>query len=151
MNEKFKLSKEYSVANDIWSLLLTISVLAYLIVGFGWHIWHPTWIIFILAVVVSIGLYVMCRVRYQKRAADYQLSFDKQFEASHSYSKCVKISGSLFILSIVCYCIVSSFTGLWHPMWLIFLGMAVLEQLIALIFKLSFKAATTVEEKSEEK
>ncbi|MBE5734883.1 MAG: hypothetical protein E7361_00295 [Clostridiales bacterium] len=139
MKESFKNSKEYSIAKDIWSLFITMAVFSYLFIGFVADMWHPTWIIFVVAIVLAIICFVINKVRFAKNKREYLMAFDKQFESTHIYAKCVKVSGWLFMLSIAGYIISASFTGLWHPLWLIFIGMAVVEQSMALVFKMSYK------------
>ncbi len=135
-------SKVYSVIKDIWSILLTLSVFVYLYIGFVKGIWHPTWLIFVGVILISIVMYLVCLSIFKKHNKGKECistPFDNLFEATIAYSKCVKISGWLFIASVLSYIIISSFTGLWHPLWLIFIGMAVVEQIVALSFKLIFK------------
>nr|WP_312578665.1 permease prefix domain 1-containing protein [Sedimentibacter sp.] len=43
--------------NNPWNdLILILSVTIYLILGFSMHLWHPGWIIFIIAITINIAL-----------------------------------------------------------------------------------------------
>jgi len=138
--KNYQKSKLYSIVKDIWSILFTIALLLYLGIGFFNKIWHPTWLMFVGAVALSLIIYVTSIVYYKKsNKKELTENFDLLFEASLLYAKCVKISGWLFVISVVSYILLASFSGLWHPLWLIFMVMAVIEQIIALIFKIKFR------------
>ena len=141
MDKSFRKSKQYSILEDIWSLCLTVAVFTYLAIGFFVKIWHPTWIIFVVAFLVALIFTMLLRKTYHKNQilSEDILEFNKQFELSQTYAKTVKVSGILFVLTIVCYVVTCSIIGLWHPLWLMFLLMAVIEQSVAIVFKAKFK------------
>ena len=66
----------------------------YLLIGFTTHVWHPTWLLFLLIPLVPIILY----------------SFGKGKKS---------ITGIVTLLTVIGYFILGSF-GLWHPGWIIF-------------------------------
>ena len=133
-------TKYHSIAQDVYGLAITSALLAYLLIGFLAQIWHPTWILFLGALGAGVITDLIGYSIYNSRIrGNDTLSFDKQFENSFVYTRSVRVSGYLFILSIIAYIISAAVTGLWHPLWLIFLGMAVIEQTIAIVMKSRYK------------
>ena len=72
-----------------------LCLIAYLTIGFVWHIWHPTWLIFFGIILVPIIL---------------QFNF-------------FKLLYPIAITAI--YIIFSKIYGIWHPLWIIFLTIPV--------------------------
>ena len=140
-------SKLYSVAKDIWSILFTIALFVYLFIGFVYDTWHPTWFLFIVIALLSIIIYFVSFTLFKKKCNNQEIKvpFDKTFETAIVYSKCVKISGWLFIVSVITYLVSASISGFWHPLWLIFLVMAIIEQTVAMFVKIRFKEASILE------
>lgn len=130
-------SKTKSIVGDIWSIFISLTLLIYLSIGCIWGIWHPTWVVFPIALAIIGVIDYIGFVRYSKNPTmdDDVDSFDKQFERTFTYAKCVKFSGILFAFTVVTYVVVNSFIGMWHPLWLMFFAMAVIEETCAIIFK----------------
>ena len=153
MDKNYFKSKQYSVAEDILSLSITIALTLYLGLGFFVHIWHPTWIVFVGAIIVSVLAYCIGYIHFKKIVlveGKEILPFNKQFETTFAYAKSVKVAGFLFILTIAVYVIICSFIGMWHPLWLIFFVMATIEQTIALVFKCCYKDYKILNESAAE-
>ena len=149
MDKNYFKSKQYSVAEDILSLCITIALTVYMGLGFYINIWHPTWLIFVGAIIISVVAYIVGYIIFKKANKDVVgeiLQFNKQFDTTPVYAKSVKVSGFLFILTIVIYVVVASVTSMWHPLWLLFLVMAIVEQTIALVFKCLYKDYKTNQE-----
>ncbi len=140
-------TKYHSVSQDVFGLAITCALLTYLLIGLFAGIWHPTWILFVIALCVGIVSDLIGYWIYNRKIkGNDALSFDKQFENSFVYSRSVRVSGYLFMFSIVAYVISAAFTGLWHPLWLIFIGMAVVEQTVAIVMKSRYKDFHPIEE-----
>lgn len=79
------------IKNRIISATPMICVFAYLLIGFVWDIWHPTWVIFFLIPIVPVVLYTKAaRIVYP-------------------------------IICVVIFLLLGFISNLWHPAWLIFL------------------------------
>ena len=139
MKNNYLKSKLYSISKDIFAILLSLSLLIYLSIGFVVKIWHPTWVVFIIAVVLATISNFICLAIYRKSSNETIDEFDKKYEKTPYYNKTVKISTYLLILSIVVYVVASSVTGLWHPLWLIFFVFTVVEEIMAMIRKIIYK------------
>ena len=79
------------IKGKIISATPMICVLAYLLIGFVWNIWHPTWVIFFLIPIVPVIL----------------------------YTKVAKIVYP--VICVVIFLLLGFISNLWHPAWLIFL------------------------------
>lgn len=77
------------------------ATVAYLIMGFGFHLWHPGWIIFL-----TIPLYYL-----------------PQSERSY-----LRLLGNPVMITII-YLLLGTMCNLWHPGWLIFLLIPFLQRL----------------------
>ena len=140
-NNNLDKSKYKSIAEDAWSILFGLALLIYLCIGIFAHIWHPSWVVFVIAVGVGTIISIICRDKYSRspKMDNNVDSFDKQFERTFIYNKCVKVSGILFAVTVITYVVVNSFVGMWHPLWLMFILMSVVEEISAIIFKIRFK------------
>lgn len=83
--------------NKIVALMPFISVILFFILGFGWNLWNPGWLVFLLIPLTAIIVN----------------AFDKNFMSG-------LVALSPFIATIT-YLIVGFTYNLWHPTWLIFL------------------------------
>ena len=140
MYKNFTKSKEWSVAKDIMSICVFLSVFVYLTIGFFVKIWHPSWLIFVLfgGIAISSVIYLAWKYGKNDKFLDNALSFDKQFEKSKNYNKSVKFSGVIFMITVIVYILLASFSGLWHPLWLIFFLMTIIDEIKALVVKLRY-------------
>ena len=95
-NLKLK-ENEGKETSTIISIVPFISLVSYLILGFGFDFWHPGWLVFAIVPLVVLVFTV----------------FDDNL-----------ISGLLAIIPfiiIISYFFVGFYLGIWHPTWLIFL------------------------------
>ncbi len=104
-----------SIKNRIISVTPMICLIAYLAIGFIWNIWHPTWAIFFLIIIVPIVL---------------NSSFSRIFYP---------------ILCIAAFVILGAVWGYWHPAWLIFLTIPVYYTLFEPCFQKKKKRIEVIE------
>lgn len=87
-----KISAISALAFPISMLIVTV---IYLIVGFTAHVWHPTWIMFSLPIIVSGTIECIAK----KNAEAFPLP----------------------VILVAIYLTVGFLWGLWHPLWCIFI------------------------------
>lgn len=83
----------------------------YFICGLGFHIWHPTWIVFLL--IPLVGCLSDCWGSKSKIKGG--------------------ISGGILFLSIIVYLLCGFYGQLWHIMWVVFLLVPISGLLLSLI------------------
>lgn len=93
-NTNSKKYKSNIVKGKITGAMPLIVTAVYLLIGFVWGIWHPTWLLFLLIPLVPIALY---GIGDNKKSAN----------------------GITTFIVIISYIILGLF-GYWHPGWLIF-------------------------------
>lgn len=92
--DTIKIKQHKNKRNKIIALMPFISVIIFMVLGFGWDLWHPGWMVFLLIPMTAIVL--------------------------NSDIKNAIIALSPFISTLV-YLLLGFKYGLWHPGWLIFL------------------------------
>ena len=96
--EKNKRKSKPSSINEIKGRITGATPLivtaVYLLIGFTTHVWHPTWLLFLLIPLVPIVLY---GIGNGKKS----------------------ITGIVTILTVISYFILGCF-GYWHPGWIVF-------------------------------
>ena len=83
--------------NKITALMPFISLIVFLILGFGWSLWHPGWLVFLSIPMVAIIVN----------------AFDKQ-----TMNGLVALSP---FVAVIVFLIIGFGWNLWHPGWLIFM------------------------------
>lgn len=96
VGDEFKKYKKSSKDNRIVALMPFLSVIAFMILGFGFDLWHPGWMVFF-----SIPISAILVNAFDKRSSGL-------------------VSLSPFI-AVVTYLILGFGFNLWHPGWLVFL------------------------------
>ena len=81
-----------------------IAVLSFLVIGFGWGLWHPGWLILVAAWAIK---------------AIYNIVVNKSLEGIGFGS-----------LAILIFFVMGLGWGLWHPGWLVFLVAGLLDSLL---------------------
>ena len=101
--------KHGKVGGAIISLTALLSAFVFLYIGFVLHTWHPTWLIFISIPIVS-SIVEIATKRSVKNA----------------------IPAIVSIICVVSYLYLGFFLGLWHPGWLIFFAIPVVQIIVGL-------------------
>lgn len=100
----------------LWFSVMMLSAGVYLICGFGFHLWHPTWITFIVGILVSYVSTIVFLWNNKKR-----------------FARIIDFIIISFLLSVILYLIVSFTTFIWGYSWLIFVGVLFLVMAIVSI------------------
>ncbi len=90
-----KKTKKSKIARKISAVTPLLSVLAFLILGFCFQLWHPGWVVFLLIPLVEIVMSI----------------------PEKGKGKWTSIA---FIVSLVGYLLIGFLAKIWHPSWLIF-------------------------------
>lgn len=93
------------------AILWPLCIIAFLILGFLYNLWHPAWLLFIGATLITIL---------------YNTWTDRRKEGKLLGA----IEGCLWILLIAGYLYAGFAHGLWHPGWLVFPIAALLEGIV---------------------
>lgn len=99
----YHLDNKNKIAGSIVGLVSVLAAFAFLFIGFTQHIWHPTWLVFLVIPVVSM-------------IADI---------ATKKKDPVGLVSSIVSTLCAVGYLYMGFFLGLWHPGWLIFFAVPI--------------------------
>lgn len=86
-----------------WFPYPMLTVIAYLVMGFGWGLWHPGWIVFL-----TIPAY-------------YSIAGWFSGSRKHSFLRAFPYT----MLVVIAFFLLGSIWGLWHPAWILFLTIPV--------------------------
>ncbi len=106
------------VCGFICGAVFFIGLMTYLLIGMLLGLWNPYWIIVVVSA-LSCGIigciFDMCNpVKREKKL--------KRGENPYTGAAC----GIIVLSCVIAYLTVSVFTGLWHPLWVIVVGGAVI-------------------------
>ncbi|MBN2540715.1 MAG: DUF1700 domain-containing protein [Bacilli bacterium] len=88
--------------NRITALMPFISVIVFMILGFGWGVWHPGWLVFL-----SIPMTAIVVNAFDKNSMDGFIALSP-------------------FVALIIFMVLGFGWGLWHPAWLIFLLVPIL-------------------------
>lgn len=91
----YKIDKRNKIYEKITGLVVFFCVITYLIVGFIFDTWHPTWLVFMLIPISGV-----------------------LFTTDTNINE--KIPGLTVFMCVITYVLLGYFFNLWHPAWLIF-------------------------------
>ena len=83
------------VCGLLTGILFCLAIITYLLVGFLVGVWHPTWVVFLLPIVIS----------------SLVMAIGKKSAKKFNYP----------LLVVFVYVLFSSLFGLWHPLWVLFI------------------------------
>ncbi len=110
-----------TVLKVVTDMLFPLAALAYLVMGLVWDLWHPGWVIFVAAAVLSPMLSAINRPKLRpKRKGSYfgpAVDWDRLNAA---------FCAIVFLVAIPAYLVMVFLWNLWHPGWLIFVAATVL-------------------------
>lgn len=110
-----------TVLKVVTDMLFPIATLAYLVMGFVWDLWHPGWLIFVAAAVLSPLLSAINRPKLRpiKKGSHFGPVIDwDELNAG--------ICALSFIIAIAAYLFMGFAYSLWHPGWWVFIAATVL-------------------------
>ena len=123
---------EYSINYSAALIILSLSVIGYLVLGFVFTLWHPGWLIFPVGIMVLSTIENKFGVVWLLALSIYILFGTLEggwwagllifgFAASLSAAKDELIAG-VWLLIISGYLVIGFGFGLWHPGWLLFIA-----------------------------
>lgn len=107
------------------AVFMAASVIAYLCVGVFTELWHPCWLIVVLSALACgvIGA-VSDACNAQKRRC-------KLARGENPYTGCA--CAVLILVCVAAYLVLGTFTGLWHPLWIVVVGGAIADAVIGAV------------------
>jgi hypothetical protein len=103
--------KKKSMKFPFEAILWPLCIIAFLILGFGFGLWHPTWMIFIGAVLVTI-------------------LYNTWMDGIKKGKILSAVEGCAWVLIVGGFLYAGFGFGLWHPAWLVFPVAGLLEGII---------------------
>lgn len=91
------------IAGSIVALVSLLTTFIFLFIGFTQHIWHPTWLIFLIIPVVSMISEI----------------------ATNKNNPIGLVSSIVSTLCVLGFLFMGFFLNLWHPGWLIFFAIPI--------------------------
>lgn len=98
-------SKAEKIQGAICGITMIIATAVFFFVGVTFGIWHPTWMSFVCGAFICAVVGIIFDIRQNKNDA-------KKISGG--------ICGIIMLLCTIVYVLISSFTNLWHPAWVIF-------------------------------
>ena len=117
----------------VTDMLFPLVTVAYLIMGFVWDLWHPGWLIFVVAALLSPILSAINRPKLRPKKKGSHPGPVVDWDRINA-----AFCAIVFLVAIPAYLVLGIVWNLWHPGWLIFVGATVLcgisSVLCALVF-----------------
>ena len=104
-----KIVRQRAIVGGITGALFLLATIAFLLVGFLTGIWHPTWALFLIPIVIESIIKAVLRKSPVKFAYP--------------------------VLVVIIFIVFGSIYGIWHPLWVIFITIPVFYS-IANLFKI---------------
>jgi len=99
------------ISGAICGTVFMLGILAYLIVGSVLDLWHPYWIIIPVCALLCGIIGAIC---------DFANKEKRKLKAAHGENPVIGMICACVMLScIIAFLLASTFTGLWHPLWII--------------------------------
>lgn len=110
-----------TVLGIVESLLFPMATVAYLVMGFVWDLWHPGWLVFVVAAFLSALLSAINRPKTRPKKEGSVTGPVVDWDRINS-----AFCAIVFLIAIPAYLVMGFMWNLWHPGWLIFVAAAVL-------------------------
>ncbi len=107
------MDKKNTIAGSITGLIALFATFTFLFIGFTTHVWHPTWLVFLVVPCVSTIADIIC----------------KKKDVTGT------ITGIVSFLCTVVYLYMGFFLRLWHPGWLIFFAVPITGIIVGMFVK----------------
>lgn len=99
-----------ALAGSIVGLISLLAVAAFLIIGFTYHIWHPTWMVFLAIPIAS----VLTDIAIKRSAVS-------------------AVSSLVSLLATAAFLYLGFEYGKWHPGWLVFFSIPICSLLMKIL------------------
>ena len=110
-----------TVLKIVEDMLFPLVTVAYLIMGFVWDLWHPGWLIFVVAALLSPILSAINRPKLRPEKKSSHLGPVVDWDRINA-----AFCAIVFLVAIPAYLVLGLVWNLWHPGWLIFVAAIVL-------------------------
>ena len=110
-----------TVLKVVTDMLFPIVTLVYLVIGFVWDLWHPGWLIFVAAAVLSPLLSAINRPKLRPKLKGSHFGTAVDWDRINA-----AFCAIVFLVAIPAYLVMGFLWNLWHPGWLIFVAATVL-------------------------
>lgn len=110
-----------AVLKAVTDMLFPLVTVAYLIMGFVWDLWHPGWLIFVAAAVLSPLLSAINRPKLRPKLKGSHFGPAVDWDRINA-----AFCAIVFLVAIPAYLVMGFLWDLWHPGWLIFVAATVL-------------------------
>lgn len=110
-----------TVLKVVTDMLFPIVTLVYLVIGFVWDLWHPGWLIFVAAAVLSPLLSAINRPKLRPKVKGSHFGPAVDWDRINA-----ALCAIVFLVAILAYLVMGFLWNLWHPGWLIFVAATVL-------------------------
>ena len=110
-----------TVLKIVEDMLFPLATVVYLIMGFVWDLWHPGWLIFVVAALLSPILSAINRPKLRPEKKSSHLGPVVDWDRINA-----AFCAIVFLVAIPAYLVLGLVWNLWHPGWLIFVAAIVL-------------------------
>ncbi len=122
-----------TVLKIVEDMLFPLVTVVYLIMGFVWDLWHPGWLIFVIAAFLDPVLSAINRPKL--RPIKKRSYFGPAMDWNRINAAFCSI---VFLVAIPAYLVLGFVWNLWHPGWLIFVAATVLCAISSILCTLVF-------------
>ncbi|MBQ7378860.1 MAG: helix-turn-helix transcriptional regulator [Clostridia bacterium] len=123
-----------TVLKVVTDMLFPIATLAYLVMGFVWDLWHPGWLVFVVAAFLSPILSAINRPKMRRKKERAENMSGVDWDALNA-----AFCSIVFLIAIPAYLVMGFVWNLWHPGWLIFVAATVLCGISSIMCTLVFQ------------
>ena len=120
-NKTVMVPRRNTVLKIAEEMLFPLATVVYLIMGFVWDLWHPGWLIFVIAALLSPLLSAINRPKLRPVKARSHFGPAMDWDRINA-----AFCAIVFLVSIPAYLVMGFLWNLWHPGWLIFVAATVL-------------------------
>ena len=103
-----KIVRQRTIISAVTGALFLLATIAFLLIGFITSIWHPTWALFLIPIVIESVL----KAVYRKSLAKFAYP----------------------VVMVIIFIVFGSIYGIWHPLWVVFITIPIFYS-IANLFK----------------
>ena len=118
IEKELKPNTVLKIAQD---MLYPLATVVYLIMGFVWDLWHPGWLIFVVAALISLLLSAINRPKMRPVKTRTHIGPIMDWDRINA-----AFCSIVFLVAIPAYLVMGFMWNLWHPGWLIFVVATVL-------------------------
>lgn len=108
------------LAGSIVGLVSMLAVVAFLLIGFTFHVWHPTWMVFLAIPAASL----LTDITVKRNAVS-------------------AVNGVVSLLATAAFLYLVFVYGKWHPSWLVFFAIPIANLLMRILTRSSYESSNS--------